>query len=727
MFKPSDGNKKHVYVLNACGKGKSNSKAYETTEGGLFAENILKAFISLGSQADFQELMESVSKSVSSTARIHGKKQNPSIDYTFHAASSDKVYSFFGRLTHAVFIVPTYTQMNSIPGAATSAFNYLVEANKIFPSTCQITFMVSFNRSLPYYLHGGIAIDQTPNQRKAKVLIQEVLKAGRSVAIFVFAHGVPMPSGDERVFFEGENMEEDFITGRWLGKEIGQSNASVVLINDLCYASGIPDRAEIVDPKGGNVFAERAIPPLVDFEVTLKNDGFGHHDGFINTTFLNVDQTPVKLTVEQKGSSWHPQTVKVGITTLENDRYYSTLEDHQLQFPELPSAPPYNPNQVFKFSPVVKESNMIESTNETVVQARDANVIQTLRPLFPALVDSAQASFSVLFVLIFGSGHTMLGTPLLLLLGFLGISACAGVWFYISFIQANYVQTLTPVAMTFVLSLLVPLVCDPDIFQGWLPVENPFVFGFTTLIASLVTLLITVSFNWDWIRKTGKSYILFKGSGPVLCTLVKISAIAVKLHFYGGVDKFQHTAVINSGNHQSFVVYFPFYEKQGVRRCGVPNKNTQKVSQLTENVGFSMFNATHDITCVFSVFQNRVKERTNGNAENIVKWVFDKGAYVLHNEDRENTFFFRMLLNKSDLSAVKEFSEQNLNRASRTFVHDSSNERVELVFPWNEDSSFLHKLSLPFLYCVKMVGTLFSSILWFPATVYGWMVSPARG
>jgi len=726
MFKPSDGNKKHAYVLKACGKNKHDSKAYETIQGGLFAEHFRKQFFAMGSQAKFGKLMESVSGLVSVEARKYGKSQNPSIDYHFDAQPSDSAFGFFGGLTHAVFIVPDYSEKYSIPGAAQSAFNYLLESNRFFPNTCCITFMASFNQALPRYHHRGIVVEGSPNQRRAKTLIDEVLKQGKSVAIFIFAHGVPMPSGDERIFFEGEDAEEDFITGRWIGRKIAGSNVQrSLLFNDLCYAGGIPDIAEVVHYPKDKILADRAIPQSVDFEVTLKNSGSGDHGGYTNTTHLNVGPFPIKLTVEQGNTYLHPQTVKVGIKGMENERLYPAIDGgYDL---ELPSAPPYNPNQGFVFSPVVKASNQVESTNETVVQARDANVIQTLRPLFPALVDSAQASFSVLFVLIFGSGHTMLGTPLLLLLGFLGISACAGVWFYISFIQANYVQTLTPVAMTFVLSLLVPLVCDPDIFQGWLPVENPFVFGFTTLIASLVTLLITVSFNWDWIRKNGKSYILFKGSGPVLCTLVKISAIAVKLHFYGGVDKFQHTAVIKSGNHQSFVVYFPFYEKQGVRRCGVPNKNTRKVSQLTENVGFSMFNATHDITCVFSVFQNRVKERTNGNAENIVKWVFDKGAYVLHNEDRENTFFFRMLLNKSDLSAVKDFNEHNLNRASRKLVHDSSNERVEFVYPLNEDSSFLHKLSLPFLYCVKMVGTLFSSILWFPATVYGWMVSPARG
>lgn len=686
--------------------------------------------------------MEKVIQRVSMEAMKHGKIQVPKIEYYGKAGKNDKSAPIFNGMTDVLFIVPRYSDSLAIPGTISNALDYLKQASNIFSSTCKITFLVDFSgRKLPKYIREGITVEE-PTQKRARELIEKVLTEGKSVGIFTFAHGV-CSGDDEKIFFPPEKDKKDKgadISGKWLAQKIAEGKASsVLLVQDICFADGVPDLHEVVEANAAlelckvkptqavTAFKSRVTPQSTNLKVTVENEGCD--DDWSNITFTNIGGIPVSVGLSKSN---HGGTV----CRIESHDQYETLS----HAPSAPPRLPYNPEaakglieeisheEISALNEEKGESTSGVSTTDADIQARDVNnVLNGVRPFCVALFESAQAGFSVLWLLMTGSGYSMFGAPLAVLLSFMAVSACAGIWFYLSFIGTHYVQTITPVAMTVLFSILLPLACDPETFRAWLPLESAFAFSFTTLLASLVTLLFTVSFNWNEIQRARRASIFFKESGPVLCTLVKISAIAVQLHFHGGAEKFHHTTVIRNNGVDSYVAYFPFLKnKNGEPYCAIPRKNSHYVYKLPKETGFSKFNETHDITCVFKVFQNRVKERTQGDINRIIKWVFDKGSYVLQNEDRRNTAFFRMLLDKNDLTALQDFQEENLLKASKVIMAKNSRQSPEIDIPWREDSSLLGKLSFPFLKCMQIGWTAFSGIMWSPTTVISWLTSPSR-
>ncbi len=230
---------------------------------------------------------------------------------------------------------------------------------------------------------------------------------------------------------------------------------------------------------------------------------------------------------------------------------------------------------------------------------------------------------------LFGTGMLTMGLPWLIA-AFL-VTAGAAMWLYLRFIVRHHAGTFFTMLVVFVVTSLLPSLCDPVLLQKFFSVENSIYVGLACTGASFVVLLVSVAA--DWSRVTSRVSAVLKATN-LAGRYSMIARVVLEMHLLDAGHNLQQTVHIQVGKVERLVMYYPMMRNKTHQLCPVRLTNNN-VKLLLKETGFTVLNMKlgegtfGDLTCMRSVLNRQVKEHSGGNMDSIRGISLDYGKHFL--------------------------------------------------------------------------------------------------
>lgn len=312
---------------------------------------------------------------------------------------------------------------------------------------------------------------------------------------------------------------------------------------------------------------------------------------------------------------------------------------------------------------------------------------------------------------LFGTGVLSMGLPWLIA-AFL-VTAGAGIWLYLRFIVRHHAGTFFTMLVVFVVTSLLPYLCDPVMLQRFFSVENSIYVGLACTGASFIVLLVSVAA--DWSRVTSRVSAVLKATN-LAGRYNMIARVVLEMHLLDAGHNLQQTVHIRVGKVERLVMYYPMMRNKTHQLCPVRLTNNN-VKLLLKETGFTVLNMKlgegtfGDLTCMRSVMNRQVKEHSGGSMDSIRGISLDYGKHFLDlseihldtahvmNRFRANTTLWSQHPVLSKVAIAEKLSAEG--------KHDTDFDLLLPTVTKKPQATTLEFLAAPFVFLVeKLAGLL---------------------
>lgn len=281
-----------VIVLSATNGVKSggfdNVLAYETPTGSFMFRALMKLLRDEENPCTLEEALDAVKKMVSQEARKYNLSQIPDAKvFGPGGTGASMLHPTFKVLDTILIVCPSYGQgnlpeghaLNALPGARDDMHELLCEIKegKVLPFNCKVIVAGDVHGGLFRLPHLRVV---PATQENGKKLVLETLVSKGNVAVFLFGHGMQGMNGgrkDECMMFP-ETPRERPENGLWgldvaraLVQKVRHGEGISILVADLCYSHGFPDREDM------NIAMQEAVLLEKQQGVMVARGGRGHN------------------------------------------------------------------------------------------------------------------------------------------------------------------------------------------------------------------------------------------------------------------------------------------------------------------------------------------------------------------------------------------------------------------------------------------------------------------